>query len=216
MGNDPFLVNSIQRRPLYRCHSYRWISPIGGGIATSIFSLIILSILLAISITVLVIGTRYRDPRYCPLESHISLYLIVHGSVLLVWIVFMILMVLTAIFIAAKNSTVVTRLAIMLTIVLYIILIFLLIWLIIGSVWTFRVNDRVIHEYDTVYNFDMFYCHPVLYKFTFIYLIISYVLIPIQCCFLCLNSQFHRMTKYRTYCFCFYKEQHFRDDLLFQ
>jgi hypothetical protein len=102
----------------------------------------------------------------------------------------MILMILMAIFLAAKNSTFVTCFAIVLTIVLYIILIFLLIWLIIGSVWTFSVNDRVIHEYDTVYNFEMFYCHPVLYKFTFIYLIISYVLITIQCCFLRFNSQF--------------------------
>ncbi len=188
--NDSFLVNSVQRRPSNRRTSYQWISPIADGIVASIFSLIILSIFLAITITVLIIGTYYHHPRYCPGEPDISLYLIVHGSVSIVWIVLMILMILMAIFLAAKNSTFVTCFAIVLTIVLYIILIFLLIWLIIGSVWTFSVNDRVIHEYDTVYNFEMFYCHPVLYKFTFIYLIISYVLITIQCCFLRFNSQF--------------------------
>ncbi len=186
--NDPFLVNSVQRRPSHKRNSYRF-GRVAGGTAASIFCVIILSIFLAMPITVLVIGTRYQDPRYCPIEPRISLFLIVHGSVSLVWIFLMILMILMAIFLATKNSTFVTCFAIVLTIVLYIILIFLLIWLIIGSVWTFSVNDRVIHEYDTVHNFYLYtYCHPVLYKFTFTYLIISYVLTAIQLCYQCMNS----------------------------
>jgi hypothetical protein len=166
-------------------------SRIVGGISASIIGLIILSIFLALPITELVIGTRYRDPRYCPIEPRISLFLIVHGSVLISSIIFMILRIVMTIFVAAKNSTVAICLSIMLTILSYIILTFLIIWLITGSVWTFGVHNRVIHHYDTVRNFYLYtYCHPVLYKFTFTYLIISYVLIAIQCCFQFLSSQF--------------------------
>jgi hypothetical protein len=101
----------------------------------------------------------------------------------------MIVMILMTIVFAAKNSTVATCLSIMLTILLYIILIFSIIWLIIGGVWTFSVHNRVTHHYDTVHNYYLYtYCHPVLYKFTFIYLIVSYVLLSIQFCYQIKNS----------------------------
>jgi hypothetical protein len=103
----------------------------------------------------------------------------------------MILRIVMTIFVVAKNSTAAICLSIMLTILLYIILTFSIIWLIIGGVWTFSVHNRVIHHYDTVHNFYLYtYCHPVLYKFTFIYLIVAYVLTAIQLCYQCMNSRF--------------------------
>ncbi|CAF1508671.1 unnamed protein product, partial [Rotaria sordida] len=54
---------------------------VGGFAIVSVIGIVILSLLLAIPITVLVIGLHYRDPRYCPIEPRISLFLIVHGSV---------------------------------------------------------------------------------------------------------------------------------------
>jgi hypothetical protein len=101
----------------------------------------------------------------------------------------MIVMILMTIFVAAKNSMVASCLVIILTILLYLILTFSVIWLIIGGVWTFSVHNRVTHHYDTVHNYYLYtYCHPVLNKFTFIYLIVSYVLLSIQFCYQILNS----------------------------
>jgi hypothetical protein len=188
---DPLLVNSGKHRPVNTNKSHSRIGGLFAGTAASICCLIILIILLAVPITVLVIGTRYRDPRYCPIEPRISLFLIVNGAVSIGWIIFTILTTVMAIFFAAQRSLISVVLVTILSIVLFLHLIFSIIWLIIGSVWTFSVHNRVTHEYDTINHFYPFnYCNPVLYKFTFIYLIISYVLIAIQCFYQCLTSAF--------------------------
>jgi len=188
---DPLLANSTKRRPVNKKKSDSWIVGLITGTTASVFFLIILIILLAIPITVLVIGTRYRDPRYCPIQPRISLFLIVHGSVSIGWIVFTILTTIIAIVFAARRSLISVVLVTIISVVLFLNLIFSIIWLIIGSVWTFSVHNRVIYQYDTINHFYTYnYCNPVLYKFTFVYLIVSYVLIAIQCCCQCLNSGF--------------------------
>jgi hypothetical protein len=190
MHRDPLLVNSVKDRSLNKTKSQSWIPCLVCGLASaSIFCLIILIILLAIPITVLVIGVRYRDPRYCPIEPRISLFLIVNGSVSLGWIVLTIPLLVIAILAASYRSLSSIILSIIFTIISFLGMIFLIIWLILGSVWTFRVHKYVTHEYDTINHFYTFnYCHPILYQFTFVYLIVSYVLSVFQCCYYCLNA----------------------------
>jgi hypothetical protein len=96
-----------------------------------------------------------------------------------------------AIVFAARRSSISVLLVTILSIGLFLNLIFSIIWLIIGSVWTFRVHNRVTYEYDIIDHYYPYnYCNPVLYKFTFVYLIVSYVLMAIQCCYQCLTSGF--------------------------
>jgi hypothetical protein len=185
--NEPFLVASVQQGPSPSRNSHK-TGIVAVGIVVLIIVLIILIIFSALPITVLIIGTHYRDSSYCPIEPRISLFLIVHGSVVLSLIILMILIIVMVICTLTKHSMAAALLIVVLNILFYIILIFSIVWLIIGSVWTFRVYNRVIHEYDTVDNVPTFYCHPVLYKFTFIYLIVSSVLVVLKCFFKCLSS----------------------------
>jgi hypothetical protein len=183
MHRDPLLATSTKPRFVNKNKSRPWIRGVLVGTTASICCLIVLIILLAIPITVLVIGTRYRDPRYCPIEPRISLFLIVHGSILIGWITFTILTIIMAIIFAAGHSTISIALVVILSVLNFLILIFSIVWLIIGSVWTFSVYNRVIYEYDTINHFYLYtYCQPLLYKFTFVYLIVSWVLMAIQCC----------------------------------
>ena len=178
------LLDDFDRQPISKKKiSGNWaVRACLGGIG-SIICLIILVILLALPITVLIIGTRYRDPRYCPIQPRISVFLMVNGGVSLGYIIFSILALILITISASRRSFAAIILIIIFGIVLALVLIFSLIWLIIGSVWTFGVRNRVIHEYDRMNNFYLYtYCHPVLYKFTFAYLIVSYILIAFQCC----------------------------------
>jgi len=63
----PLLDNSGKYRSLNGSTSHPWIHRVLLGVAESVFYLITLTILLALPITVLVIGTRYRSPRYFPI-----------------------------------------------------------------------------------------------------------------------------------------------------
>jgi hypothetical protein len=189
--SDPLLLTTVKLRSSNEHTSKSWVAPLVGGGIASIFCVIILTILLAIPITVLVIGTHYRNPRYCPIEPRISLFLIVHGSVSLGWIVFMILMFAMIIFFAARGSSTPVILGIILSIILFLVSIFSIIWLIVGSVWTFRIHNWITYEYDPFNHYYPFnYCQPVLYKFTYAYLIVSYVVIALQCCCQCVTSAF--------------------------
>ena len=180
---DPLIVDSVNPQSSSKEISHPWTIGVLGGAAASVCFLIILCLLLAVPITVFVIGTRYRDPRYCPIEPRISLFLIVHGSVALGWILLMIIISLMTMFCAYRRSSAAIFLGIILFLIIFLNLFFSLIWLIIGSVWTFNVRNRVTYQYDPINHFYPYnYCHPLLYKFTFTYLIVSYVLMAIQCC----------------------------------
>ncbi|CAF1135505.1 unnamed protein product [Adineta steineri] len=190
---DPFLVNSINKQSSNGNRNHPWTGRIVAGASIlSIVGVIILILLLGIPISALVIGVRYRDPRYCPIEPRISLFLIVSGSISIGSIIFAILISLMTIFSIYQRSSVSIILAIILWIILILSSIFLIVWLIIGSVWTFSVHNRVIHDYDRINHFYLYtYCHPVLYKFTFVYLIVTYILIAISCCSRCFNCKSH-------------------------
>ncbi|CAF1552950.1 unnamed protein product, partial [Rotaria sordida] len=80
--HEPFLTNSVKYKHSSEYQSHSHVGRIISGVAVaSVYGLIVLGLLLAIPITLLVIGSRYRDPRYCPIEPRISLFLIVHGIV---------------------------------------------------------------------------------------------------------------------------------------
>ncbi|CAF1027969.1 unnamed protein product [Rotaria sordida] len=184
---EPLLVKTVNRQSPDANQVHPWIRYLVAGVAAaSIYSLIVLILLLAIPIIVLAIGVRYHDPRYCPIEPRISLYLIVHGSVALGLIILNIIISTITIFFFYHRSLISIILVLILSIIILLGTIFSFIWLIIGSVWTFRVNKQVIHEYDTINHYYTYnYCHPVLYRFTFVYLILSYILLVIACCYQC-------------------------------
>jgi hypothetical protein len=166
--------------------SSRAVATVAGA---SILSLIVLSLLLVVPITALIVGIHYRDPRYCPIEPRISLFLIVSGSIALACGVVMILISVLTMFFASQRSSISIILGIILCIIIFLTGIFSTVWLIIGSVWTFSVRSGVTHRYDTINNYYTYnYCHPVLYQFTFIYLIVAYVGLGIQCCYSCYTN----------------------------
>ncbi|CAF1381076.1 unnamed protein product [Rotaria sp. Silwood1] len=165
--------------------SHKWVRYIVGCVTvTSIFGLIIFLIMLGIPISMLVIGIRYRNQYYCPIEPRISLFLIVAGSVSIGLIILIILLSLLTIFISYKNSKMTMIIFLILSFFIFIGEIFSIIWLIIGSIWTFHIRTRVEHRINYPFNMRL-YCHKTLYQFTFIYLIIIYILIGLQCCFHC-------------------------------
>jgi hypothetical protein len=189
---DQFLVDPSERKFFNENKSQSWVRYLVGSVVTpSIFSLIVFGLLLFIPITVLVVGINYQDARYCPIEPRISVFLIVNGSVLLGWIALII--IVTVFTITATNHCpfIFTFLAIVFSIIIIISTIFSIIWLIIGSVWTFSVYYWITYYYDAQNNFYPYnYCQPELYRFTFIYLILSYVFAFLQCCYYCFNNIF--------------------------
>jgi hypothetical protein len=150
----------------------------GTKIALSAVGIVILSMLLALPITMLVIGIQYRDARYCPIEPNISPFLIVGGATNLVTCIFMILLLVSTIVLSATRSVLVEVLLLVIQVLLIIVQLFSFIWIIVGSVWTFSVKSKV--QYNNPYwrNF----CQPLLYKFTFVYLIIAFILLALQIC----------------------------------
>lgn len=160
--------------------SYPWIRyAVGGAAVASIFGLIILVLMLSIPISMLTIGVRYRDRFYCPIEPRISHFLIVGGSFSLVWIILTIALSLLTMFFPYTRSTISVICVGILSILIFVGEIFLIIWLIVGSVWTFGIRNRVEYIINYPFNFR-FYCHKTLYQFTFVYLIILYILITLH------------------------------------
>jgi hypothetical protein len=187
----PLLDNSSKRRSLNGNASRPWFRRVLLSGVGSAFCLIILTILLALPITVLIIGIYYHDRRYCPVEPRISLFLIVHGSVSLGWILLTFISIILIIMATRRRSVTATIPAIILYAILCLIMIFSFAWVIIGSIWTLSVHGRVIYEYDTNYYFyPFYYCNSSLYEFTFVYLFLSYVFIAIQCCYQCCTNPF--------------------------
>jgi len=161
---------------------------VGGFAIVSVIGIVLVSLSLAIPVTVLVIGIHYRDPRYCPVEPRISHFLIIHGSASIGCLIAGILVGLIASLFNRRDSSRAVILNFIASICTYSHASFVWVLLIIGGVWTFSVKKKVTHEYDTADNFYTYnYCHPVLYRFTFIYLIVMYVLLAIGCCCRCFN-----------------------------
>lgn len=184
MTEEPFLVTSRNREHSHgKRHKSLTDRVIAGAVIGSLLGLIIPITIMIMAIVPLIIGVRYSDPRYCPIEPRISLFLIVHGSFGLAYSTIEILLCIIILCNKRQRSTSFTTFIVFVSIFLYFGAIFICAWLIVGSIWTFRVNNQVTHKYDTLHNFYTYdYCHPVLYGFTFVYLIISYVLLSILCC----------------------------------
>jgi hypothetical protein len=189
---NPISPNSFNRpHPFSKIEpSYPWIRYIVSGTTVgSIFGLVILILMLAIPISMLVIGVRYRDPYYCPIEPRLSHFLIVSGAVLLVWIIIVIFLSLVTMFFGYTSSKISLGCVFILSIKIFILLIFLIIWLIVGSIWTFSIRNRVEYTINHPFHF-YFYCHKTLYQFTFVYLIILFIFIPLLICFRCCTKIF--------------------------
>ncbi|CAF3737347.1 unnamed protein product [Adineta steineri] len=187
MPLDPIPLSRFYRQnriPNYE-PTHPWVRYIVGTVAVaSIFGIVLLIISLAIPISMLVIGVRYRDRYYCPIEPRISHFLIVAGAVSLVWIILNILLSLATMFLAYTRSIISVICVVSLSIIIFVLQIFSIIWLIVGSVWTFGIRSRVEFVINYPYNFRV-YCHKTLYEFTFAYLIIIYILMALQCCGQC-------------------------------
>jgi hypothetical protein len=196
-------LHSFSTNPLNRSRRTSGIDPshpwvryvVTGAAVASIFGVIILVLMLAIPISMLAVGVRYRDFLYCPIEPRISRFLIVGGSISLIWIILTIILSLITMFFAYTRSMISVICVVILSVIIIIGQIFLIIWLIVGSVWTFSIRNRV--EYTINYPWNIrFYCQRTLYQFTFVYLIIIYILIALQCvCQCCANIYRSRQRK---------------------
>lgn len=145
----------------------------------SIMGLIILFLLLAIPISMLVIGVRYQRRRFCPIEPRISTFLIVGGSVGLFYLVLTFILSLILMLVNYRKSTGPFIVVVVLTLIALLTQIFLFIWVIVGCVWTFSIYNKV--QYTDRY-YRKTYCNGTLYLFTFIYLIVIIILWFIQLC----------------------------------
>lgn len=67
----------------------------------------------------------------------------------------------------------------------FIISVFVFIWFIIGCVWVFRIRSEV--QFKDPKN-QTTYCQPVLYKATFVLLILTIVWAVLQCCVSCFRG----------------------------
>jgi len=149
-----------------------------------LIGVVILALMLAIPISMIAIGARYRHFYDCPIETRISHFLIVGGSTSLVWIVLTIVVSLLTMFVAYTRSLAGIIGVLVLTVIIFCLQIFSFIWLIVGSVWTFRIRNYVLYYYYDPFQFP-WYCNKTLYQFTYGYLILCYILLALQICSRC-------------------------------
>lgn len=162
-----------------------WIRYVVASVAVAtVFGVVILALMLAVPISMLAIGTRHRQFWYCPIEPRISRFLIVGGTISLIWILLTIILSLLTIFVAYTRSMTSIIGVLVLSGIIFALQIFSFIWLIVGSVWTFRVKNYVRYFWTDPFNFP-WYCDKTLYQFTFAIIIIIYILLAIQVCSRC-------------------------------
>ena len=168
--------------------NYPWIRYVLTAAAVaSVIGIVILILMLAIPIAMLAIGVQYRHFLYCPIEPRLSLFLIVGGSVSLSWIVLTIVLSVLTMFFAYKRSIISVICVGILSLLVILGQLFSIIWLIVGSVWTFRIRNRVQHIINYPYNLPV-YCDKKFYQSTFALIIVIYVLFALQICLRCASS----------------------------
>ncbi|UJR24710.1 hypothetical protein I4U23_006084 [Adineta vaga] len=184
MDDDLPLQNTVDHPSVLQSWIRRTMDASGPSMIVNLISFIIS---ISLFISMLVIGILYRDPRYCPIEPRISNFLIVYASFGSGWIIASILFgLIVSTCLKDHRSSIDTVVVIVPQTTRVFGSFFSFIWLILGSVWTFQIRSRLTHEYDQINHFYTYnYCHPVLYKFTFSFLIVNYVLIAIYCCQWC-------------------------------
>ncbi|CAF0823681.1 unnamed protein product [Adineta ricciae] len=143
----------------------------------SILGLIILFGLLGLSICVFLVGFHFRQSRHCPIESKISLFLIIAGSGSIEWIVLSIILSTITIVLKHIRSFILVWFIILLALLILITNIILFGWVICGSVWTLKVFDSVQYTNRSMNTF----CQQTLYHFSLGYLVMTYVLTALQC-----------------------------------
>ncbi|CAF1512659.1 unnamed protein product [Rotaria magnacalcarata] len=162
---------------------YSWASRVFAiaGV-TSIAALVILAIGLPFPVAMLWIGSRFHHPMYCPVEPRISLFLIVGGSSSLTWLLLTIIISSLTLVVKGSRSYLLVCFIVLMSSMIVLLQVFNFIWLIIGSVWTFSVKNQVQYTYQYESNF----CQKLLYQFTYVYLIIIWILFGLQsCCQFC-------------------------------
>ncbi|CAF1472147.1 unnamed protein product [Rotaria sp. Silwood1] len=144
-NQDPLLVSipNYNKSNLKRSSSNVGLI-VGGFAIVSVIGIVILLLLLSLPIIALVIGLHYRDPRYCPIEPRISLFLIVHGSVSIGCLIGNILFGVIVLLFIRRDSSLAVTLNFNSSIFTYTHVIFVWVWLIIGGVWTFSLSDAVV------------------------------------------------------------------------
>lgn len=143
----------------------------------TIIGLIITFILLAIPISMLAIGVRYRRRHHCSIEPRISLFLIVFGSVGIAYLVFSFILSWIIMFVNYIKSKGTFAFVIILALFVLLMQLFLIAWTIVGCVWTFRIYNKVQYTNQQCWNT---YCNGILYFFTYVYLIVIIILWFIQ------------------------------------
>ena len=191
MEQNPFLDNSTRPRSSFENTPQSLPGSIlGVSVKACAVILIPITLCIAVPTSELVIGLRFRDPRYCPVETRISLFLIVHGAISLGYVAFLIIITALKICGIARSSSAPSACFIIAIVIEVIILLVSTSCLIVGAVWTFGVNNQVIHHYDTANNFYLYtYCHPALYRFSRYYIIFWYNIVTfhiiLRICFAC-------------------------------
>ncbi|UJR23503.1 hypothetical protein I4U23_026501 [Adineta vaga] len=143
----------------------------------SILGLLILFLLLGLSLSILIIGLHFRQSRHCPIDSRISLFLILAGIASIEWIVLSIILSIITIVLKHIRSIILVVFIILLASIIFITNIILFVWIICGSVWTLKVFDHVQYTNPSVNTF----CQQTLYQFSLGYLFVSYILTALQC-----------------------------------
>jgi len=169
---------AINRQSNHSMMSYLWVRLLLIATAVkSILGLIILFLLLIVSMSVLIIGSHFRDSHHCPIAPNISLFLIVAGSASVEWIIFSIFLSIIIIVLKHIQSLMLVVLIILIALMIIITNVFLFIWAIFGSIWTLQVLDTVQYTNPHINTF----CQQTLYQFTLGYLVVAYILSALQC-----------------------------------
>jgi hypothetical protein len=158
--------------------SNRWVRLLLIATAVkSILGLIVLLLLLGVSLSVMIIGFRFRQVHHCPIEENISLFLIVAGSVSVEWIILSIILSIITMVLRHIQSLILVVFIVLTALIIIITHLFLFIWVITGSMWTLKALNMVQYTNPYVETF----CEQILYQFTLGYLVMIYVLFALQC-----------------------------------
>ncbi|CAF0967688.1 unnamed protein product [Rotaria magnacalcarata] len=178
MNETARLTSAAASRP------YVPVTDVGRTFGTTYF---LVSTLLASIVPIIQLGIGLNYKGLCPINQHISTYMIVAGICGLALVGLSLLISLTFICFI-PDSTTLTVLAschvCFNVLAVFIISIFLFIWFILGCIWVFSVRNKV--QFQDLLKPN--YCQPVLYKAAFIFLIVTIVLACIQCCISCVRQ----------------------------
>ncbi|CAF3425545.1 unnamed protein product [Rotaria socialis] len=163
---------------------YVSVTDVGRTFGTTYF---LVSTLLASTIPIIQLGIGLNYKGQCPINQQIPTYMIVAGICGLALVGLSLLIAITFIcFVPGSTAlTVLANCCVSFNVLAaFIISIFLFIWFIFGCAWVFSLRNKV--QFQDLLKPN--YCQPVLYKATFILLIITIIFACIQCCISCFRQ----------------------------